>query len=105
MTRPTLLHDLPTLAHAVGGTGQRIALVAWPAGGPTRLGDNLYAIAGPTTPGSGLVRQGFLEHSNTDMTLAMTELIDFQKQLSLNSRILSIEDGTLADAVTLGRLR
>ena len=90
---------------AVDGTGQRIAVVAWPAGGPTRMGDNLYAIAGPTMPATGLVRQGFLEHSNTDMTLAMGELIDFQQQMSLTSRILSIEDGTLGDTVVLGRLR
>ena len=39
----------------IAGTGQRIALVAWPAGGATRLGENLYAAAGNVPPSSGRI--------------------------------------------------
>jgi flagellar basal body rod protein FlgG len=86
-------------------TGQRIALVAWPPGGASRLGQNLYSAGGALTPASGSIRQRALEHSNTDMTLAMTELISLQRSFQMSSRALSIQDGTIGDATQLGRLR
>ena len=86
-------------------TGQRIALVAWPPGGVTRLGQNLYSAGGALTPASGSVRQGMLEHSNTDMALQMTDLISLQRNFQMNSRALSLQDGTIGDAISLGRLR
>jgi flagellar basal-body rod protein FlgG len=87
------------------GTGQRIALVAWPPGGATRLGENLYAAGGALVPASGDIRQGFLEGSNTDMALEMTELISQQRSFQLSSRALSLQDNTIGDATQLGRLR
>jgi len=84
---------------------QRIALVAWPPGGVTRLGENLYSAGGQLTPGTGQIRQGTLEGSNTDMTVAMTELISLQRNFQMSSRALSLQDSSIGDAVALGRLR
>ena len=89
----------------VVGTGQRIALVAWPPGGVTRLGENLYAAGGALTPASGSIRQGMLEGSNTDVALAMSDMISLQRNFQMSSRALSLQDGTIGDATQLGRLR
>jgi flagellar basal body rod protein FlgG len=89
----------------VVGTGQRIALVAWPVGGITRLGENLYSAAGQLPPASGTIRQSALEHSNTDMALQMSEMISLQHSYQFTARALSIQDGSLDSAVQLGRLR
>jgi flagellar basal body rod protein FlgG len=86
-------------------TGQRIALVAWPPGGVTRLGQNLYSAGGALTPATGSIRQRMLEGSNTDMALAMTDLISLQRNFQMSSRALSLQDGSIGDAVQLGRLR
>jgi flagellar basal body rod protein FlgG len=89
----------------VAGTGQRIALVAFPPTGVTRLGDNLYALAGPITPATGRIRQGFLEHSNVDLATSMTELMTLQRQFALSSRALAIQEQTIGDANDVGRVR
>jgi flagellar basal-body rod protein FlgG len=89
----------------IDGTGQRIALMAWPPGGVTRLGENLYTAPGQLTPASGSIRQRTLEHSNTDMALEMTDLVNLQRSFQMSSRALSLQDGTLGDAIALGRLR
>ena len=89
----------------VAGTGQRIALVAFPASGATRLGDNLYALAGPIAPATGKIRQGFLERSNVDLATSMTELMVLQRSFSLSSRALSIQEQTIGDANDVGRVR
>jgi flagellar basal-body rod protein FlgG len=92
----------------IAGTGQRIALVQFPATGLSRLGENLYAIAGPVTPvaaGEGGMRQGVLEGSNVNLAASMTELIAVQRSFQFASRSLSIQDQTLADANQVGRLR
>jgi flagellar basal body rod protein FlgG len=86
-------------------TGQRIALVGWPPGGVTRLGENLLSAGGALSPASGSIRQRMIEHSNTDMAVAMTELISFQRNFQMSSRALSLQDGTIGDATQLGRLR
>jgi flagellar basal body rod protein FlgG len=86
-------------------TGQRIALVGWPPGGVTRLGQNLYSAGGALTPATGSIKQGTLEASNTDLALEMTDLISLQRNFQMSSRALSLQDGTIADAVQLGRLR
>jgi flagellar basal body rod protein FlgG len=86
-------------------TGQRIALVGWPPGGVTRLGENLYSAGGQLTPATGVIRQGALEHSNTDLALAMTDMISLQRNFQLNSRALSLQDSSVGDAIQLGRLR
>ena len=87
------------------GTGQRIAVVAWPPGGVTRLGENLYAAGGALTPGTGSIMQNTLEHSNTDLALEMTNLITLQRNFQLSSRAMSIQNSSLGDAIQLGRLR
>jgi flagellar basal body rod protein FlgG len=88
----------------ISGTGQRIALVAWPAGGATRLGQNLYAAAGNLPPATGQIGQGQLEGSNTDMALAMTQVIEEERDFQMSARALSLQDNTLNDATQLGRL-
>lgn len=89
----------------VAGTGQRIALVAFPASGVTRLGDNLYALDGPIGPAAGRIRQGLLEHSNVDLATSMTELMMLQRSFSLSSRALSIQEQTIGDANDVGRVK
>jgi flagellar basal body rod protein FlgG len=88
----------------VAGTGQRIALVALPAAGMSRRGDNTYAISGPTSPAVGRVRQGVLERSNVDLATSMTELITIQRAFALSSRALSIQEQTIGDANDVGRV-
>jgi flagellar basal body rod protein FlgG len=89
----------------VAGTGQRIALVAFPPTGVTRLGDNLYALAGPISAATGRIRQGFLEHSNVDLATSMTELMTLQRQFALSSRALALQEQTIGDANDVGRVR
>jgi flagellar basal body rod protein FlgG len=92
----------------VRGTGQRIALVSVPASGLTRLGDNLFAIAGPVTPvaaGTGRILQRALEGSNVDLASSMTEMIQIQRSYQLSARAFSLQDGTLADTIALGRVK
>ncbi len=89
----------------IAETGQRIALVAWPTGGVSRLGENLYGAAGPLPPASGTIRQGALERSNVDLALSMTELMNLQRSFQLDARALSLQDGTIGEATQLGRLR
>jgi flagellar basal body rod protein FlgG len=89
----------------ISQTGQRIALVGWPPGGVTRLGQNLYSAGGQLTPATGQIRQGALEGSNTDMAMAMTDMISLQRDFQMSSRALSLQDGSIGDAAQLGRLR
>jgi flagellar hook protein FlgE len=86
-------------------TGQRIALMAWPPAGVTRLGENLLSAGGQLVPATGEIRQRMLEGSNTDLALAMSDMISLQRNFQMNSRALSLQDGTLGDAISLGRLR
>ena len=87
-------------------TGQRIAMVGWPPGGVTRLGENLFSRpAERSHPATGNIRQNALERSNTDLGTGMTELIQFQRDFQMNARALSLQDGTIGDATALGRLR
>jgi flagellar basal-body rod protein FlgF len=89
----------------VEGTGRRLAVIAWPAGGVDRLGENLLAPIGQMTLGSGRVRQGALEKSNVDLAESMTELISLQRQFSFAARALTLQEDSLTDANQLGRLR
>ena len=86
-------------------TGQRIALVAWPPGGVSRLGGNLYSAGGQLAPASGQIHQRMIEASNTDMSVSMTELISLERSFQLSSRALSLQDNTIGDATQLGRLK
>jgi flagellar basal body rod protein FlgG len=89
----------------ISQTGQRIALVGWPPGGVTRLGENLFSAGGQLTPATGSISQGTLEHSNTDLALEMTDLVSLQREFQLNSRALTLQDQSIGDAVQLGRLK
>ncbi len=89
----------------IEGTGRRLAIVAWPATGVRRLGPGLFGLDGPTSPGTGLIRQGALERSNVDLTSAMTDLIALQRSMALASRAWSATDATVDEAVRIGRLR
>ncbi len=89
----------------IAGTGQRLAVVAWPATGIERLGGNRYAIAAPVPLAGPTIRQGALERSNVDLAGEMTDLVATQRSFSLNARALSIQDGTLELTDQLGRLR
>lgn len=89
----------------IAGTGQRIALVGWPPGGVTRLGENLYSAGGALAPGTGQIQQGALEHSNTDLATEMTDLLSLERDFQMSSRALSIQDETVDQATVLGRLR
>jgi flagellar basal-body rod protein FlgG len=92
----------------VAGSGQRIALVSFPTTGVTRLGENLYSIAGPVAPvaaGAGTMVQGALEGSNVNMANSMTELIAVQRTFQLSARSLTLQDGTLEEANSVGKLK
>lgn len=92
----------------VAGTGQRLALVSFPDTGLSIMGENLYAISGqvqPVAAGAGKIQQGFVEGSNVDMASSMTELISLQRSFQMSARSLSLQDQTLTDANTIGRLR
>jgi flagellar basal body rod protein FlgG len=92
----------------VDGTGQRLALVSFPATGVSILGENLYAIDGTVQPvagGAGTIEQGMLEGSNVDMAESMTELIALQRMFQLSARSLSLQDQTLQDANGIGQVR
>jgi flagellar basal body rod protein FlgG len=97
---------------SVAGTGQRIAVVAWPQEGLERrggtlLGNHAGALAtgtGQPAAAAGTIRQGSLERSNVDLATAMTELIGYQRSLGLNARALSIQDESLGEAAQIGRL-
>ncbi len=89
----------------ISGTGQRIALVGWPPGGVTRLGQNLYSAAGQLSPATGSIRQGALEGSNTDMAMSMSDLISLERDFQMSARAMTLQDGTLNDATQLGRLQ
>lgn len=90
----------------IGGTGQRLALVAFPSTGVAMMGENLFAVSGPVQPvaaGAGSIRQGFLEGSNVDMAASMTELISVQRTFQLSARSLTLQDQTLEEANVVGR--
>jgi len=92
----------------VGGTGQRLAFIAFPATGVSLLGENLYAISGPVQPvaaGDGTIQQGDLEGSNVDLSGSMTELIALQRLFQMSARSLTMQDQTLEDANAIGKLK
>lgn len=92
----------------VGGTNQRLAVVAFPATGLAMMGENLFAVSGPVQPvaaGAGTIRQGFLEGSNVDLASSMTELISIQRTFQMSARSLTLQDQTLEDANAIGKPR
>ena len=92
----------------VAGTGQQLAFISFPATGVTVAGENLFTITGPVAPvaaGNGTIQQGFLEGSNVDLSGSMTDLIALQRLFQLSARSLSMQDQTLEDANSIGKLK
>ena len=87
----------------VAGTGQRLALVAWPADGVLRLGGNLLAIQGDVSPASGRVRQGALESSNVSVIGALTSLS--KSSMAFSARSLAVHDASLDHALAIGKVK
>lgn len=72
--------------------------------GLLKLGDNLYGVSDasgqgvqgqPGQPGFGLVRQGYLEASNVEPVRELIDLIQAQRNIELNSKIVQAGDETL----------
>lgn len=92
----------------IGGTGQRLAFISFPATGVGVIGQNLFSISGPVQPvaaGDGTIQQGYLEGSNVDLAGSMTDMIALQRMFQLSARSLSMQDQTLEDANNIGKLR
>lgn len=72
-----------------------------------RIGDNLYRAATGVNqvPGTAEVRQGFLEQSNVNVILGMTQLINATRLYEMSQKTIQAQDDTLAKAVNdVGRL-
>jgi len=63
----------------------------------TKLGGGLFAVADAATltPSQSQLRSGFIERSNVDPTMEMTELMDAQRQLEANANMIRTQDSTL----------
>ncbi len=73
--------------------------------GLLKLGDNLYGVSdasgqpnqgNPGQPGFGLTRQGYLEASNVEPVRELIDLIQAQRNIELNSKIVQAGDETLS---------
>ncbi len=73
--------------------------------GLLKLGDNLYGLSdasgqanlnNPGQPGFGLIRQGYLEASNVEPVRELIDLIQAQRNIELNSKIVQAGDETLS---------
>ena len=92
----------------IGGTGQRLAFISFPATGVAVAGENLFTITGPVAPvasGNGTIQQGLLEGSNVDLSGSMTDLIALQRLFQLSARSLTMQDQTLEEANGVGKIR
>jgi flagellar basal body rod protein FlgG len=71
--------------------------------GNTLLG--LPATGGALQPATPSVRSGFIERSNVDPAIELTELMDTQRQLEANANMMHIQDETLDKLVNdVGRV-
>jgi flagellar basal-body rod protein FlgG len=73
--------------------------------GLLKLGDNIYGIsdasgqpvlAEPGQPGFGVVKQGYLEASNVEPVRELIDLIQAQRNIELNSKVVQAGDETLS---------
>jgi flagellar basal-body rod protein FlgF len=77
---------------------------------PTKLvpkGGNIvdYSKAGDLKAADGTIRSQFVERSNVDPAVELTQLMDAQRQLEANANMIKYQDDTLAKAVTdVGKL-
>lgn len=62
-----------------------------------------YYRANPTEEGFGSIAQGFLETSNVDMAVEMSELMIAQRGYQANARIISVVDNTQETLINLLR--
>jgi flagellar basal-body rod protein FlgG len=92
---------------------QTLQLVRFPnPEGLLKLGDNLYGVSdasgqaipnNPGQPGYGLIRQGYLEASNVEPVRELIDLIQAQRNIELNSKIVQAGDETLSLISSLRR--
>lgn len=83
----------------------QLGLVRFPnPEGLLKLGDNLYGLSdasgqatlsNPGQPGFGVIRQGYLEASNVEPVRELIDLIQAQRNIELNSKIVQAGDETL----------
>jgi flagellar basal body rod protein FlgG len=72
----------------------------------SRLGAGRFAISATVPAGNdATVLQGFTEMSNVDLASQFGDLISQQSSYNLNAKALSMQDETLADLRSVGRLR
>ena len=73
--------------------------------GLIKLGDNIYGISdasgqpvlnNPGQPGFGLLKQGYLEASNVEPVRELIDLIQAQRNIELNSKVVQAGDETLS---------
>ena len=50
-------------------------------------------------PAGGTLRSGFIERSNVDPTIELTQLMDAQRQLEANANMIRYQDQTLGKLV------
>lgn len=87
-------------------TVQTLQLARFPnPEGLLKLGDNIYGVSdasgqptinNPGQPGFGLMRQGYLEASNVEPVRELIDLIQAQRNIELNSKIVQAGDETLS---------
>jgi flagellar basal-body rod protein FlgF len=64
-----------------------------------------YSKAGDLKAADGTIRSQFVERSNVDPAVELTQLMDAQRQLEANANMIKYQDDTLAKAVTdVGKL-
>jgi flagellar basal body rod protein FlgG len=71
-----------------------------------KTGANLYTNKGPavSTSGAGQIQQGALEMSTVSPWAEMTKSILAQRSYEMNMQFIKMEDQTLADLISIGRL-
>lgn len=90
----------------VAGTGQQLAIAAFPSSGLVRLGGTLYGTTAPLPAATdATVEQGALEASNVDLDSAMSSLLELQQQFSLNAEAFTLQSDTLTQLADLGALK
>jgi flagellar basal-body rod protein FlgG len=70
-----------------------------------RAGEAYFQSSGPATAIAGVVRQGYLEASNTNLVEELTTLLAVQRTYQANQTVLSQMDTTLEQANSLGTLQ
>lgn len=96
-----------TVTNASGAAG-KLRLVTFDDPGVLRKqGDSLYYAYGGAVPAeaqNAVVRQGFQESSNVDISEEMVDMITLYRKYEANQKMVTITDDSLGLAVNLGKL-